>query len=277
MSVRGRIGTPGYLVPIPGVTALSDALSRAESSRTTLSGRKVAQVSRRAHRTWDVTVRPGASSADLANIVAFAEGEWGPGPFVFLSEWAQVTNLLTPRASLLDMVNMGVGWSNGGPVVLEGGDVAGRHLFRNGGSSSLILPRAGAAEERVPVLPGVPVTASIYGTGLLTLALRWLTAAGALIAEQTPVTASHGQIARRLHTTGTPPAGAAFAQLRVQTELNKLVARPAVTWTPDLMPYYPGSGASSVRVTGLSQEVSAAWISRGGQRAGLSFTVEEVG
>ncbi len=277
MSVRARLGVPGYLFAVPGVTALSDSLERASSTRTTLGGVRVVQEAVRAHRTWAVTLRPGSRPQDLAPIVALAEGEWGRGPFRFVSEWAQVTNLLTPRASLLDVKGAGFGWTEGGPVMLGDGSLAGRQVYRHGGGSSIILPRAGGQEESVPVIPGIPVTASVYATGLAAIRLRWLDANGTLISEDGPVDDELGLNATRLSITRTPPAGAALAQMRVTVELNRLIARPAITWTPRLMPYYPGSGVARVRVTGLGHDVRAAWLGDGGQRAGLSFTVEEVG
>lgn len=275
MSVRARLGVAGYLFPIPGVSALAGTSERASSTRTTLGGRRVVQEAARAHRTWEVTLRPGSRPKDLAALVALAAGEWGRGPFLFASEWAQVTNLLTPRTAALDVGPVAPStFSVAGPLLLADGSAAGRHLAAGG--AGVYFPLAGGAVEDVPVEPDVPVTASAYTTTTGILRIQWFTAAGSLITQTAP-SSQTTDAPTRLSLTATPPAGAALARMRVQVGAGGVVARPAFTWTPELLPYYPGQGVSRVRVAGLSLDVLAAWLGAGGQRAGLTFTVEEVG
>lgn len=270
MSVRARLGLPGSLIEIPGVSALSHTPERLTSRRVTLGGRRVTQEAAREHRTWEVQLRPGSRPADVAPLAAIAAGEWGRGPFVFVSEWAQVTNVLNPRASMLEGADP-ARFSYGGPLILADGEVAGRHLILVG-DEDVALP------DRVTVAPGASMSVGLYTTGGLYLGVRWLTADGTQIYITgteyiEPTTAAH-----RVTHTGEAPAGAAWAEITLrQPTAGAIVARPSLTWTPQPVPWYPGQGVDTVTLEGLTTEVGAAWSGVGGQRAGYSFTVVEVG
>ena len=280
--VRARIGLPGQLIEVPGTSALSHTPERLTSRRVTLGGRRIVQEASREHRTWEVTLRQGSRAAEVADLVAFASGEWGRGPFLFLSEWAQVTNLLTPRATALDVGQPQPGTMLAGPITLADGKVAGRHIVQSP-NTTIRLPWVAGAVEPVPVLGGHPVCASVYiagGGGSGNLRLRWLDATGAdMGGAMSAVYPSRSEL-HRFDFRRDAPAGASFAILESQvysTSAPPLITRPAITWTPDLLPWYPGQGAKAVTVEGLSTEVLQAWAGEGGQRAGYSFTVTEVG
>jgi hypothetical protein len=134
--------------------------------------------------------------------------------------------------------------------------------------------RAGVADRPV-VVPGVPVTASVYVRGTGVLGLSWRDWSGAVISESTAAYAN-ASMARASRINRTPPAGAASVRFWATGVLQ--AAMPALSWTPDLAPWSIGRGCNRVTVDGLSEAVQLAVIADPYmRRSGISFTVREVG
>src|SRR5699024_2655302 len=102
----------------------------------------------------------------------------------------------------------------------------------------------------LPVVPGIPVAASIHTralTGETARAfLEWMPLGAEQNGPATTVaaTASTGATAApldRLTMTATPPANVHVARIRLTGAAQH--ARPCVTWTPQVQPWRPGGGA----------------------------------
>jgi hypothetical protein len=265
-----------YLGPAGNLVAFKcpsdEQIERADSvslSRT-LGGLQKAQYGRRAPRAWQVGIGT-ATPAELGQLMGLLQGLYGPPPWVYVGPWAQVTNLLTPAASML----LPGAWTGtgveGGPVTLEGGARPSYSVVSDTGAT-LSLPA-------VPVIPGIPVTGSFYAVGnpQFTVALDFRNAAGAGIgAAASNNTALAGGALSRRSVTGMPPAGAVDVVLRATGALR--AAQPAVTWTPDMAEWSVGGGAPKVVARGLSQAVQLAVRDQAFlRRSSASFVLEEVG
>lgn len=212
-----------------------------------------------------------ARPADSATLAGFVAGEFGPGPFWWVDEWAQVTNVLPPLVA-----SLATPWPNtvpGGPLALGDGTRVGRSLLVTNASAAAYLSHDGEV-LRLPCVAGVAVTAS-----------AWLSAAGALLRVEvrsaTGGVISVGTAAReneglgRVSASVVPPPGA--DHLVIAFAGGGRIARPALTWTADLLDYHGGQGASSVVIEGLDQEVLLAHRGPWGRLAALSYRVLEVG
>jgi hypothetical protein len=253
-------------------------------TRTTLGGAVKAQLGKRTAREIKVD-HEMVDPAGIANLAALVAGEYGGGPFWWVDPWAQVTNLLTPAASVLEVGT----WRaedaakavSAASVLLADGGRAGRSIVVGVPSELLTLPRRPTASgwpaaDNIPVLPGKPVTASVYASGTaVDVRMQWLDAAGTSLGSQTARTAAPGAIARRCSVTGVPPEGAASCYVAV-TGAN-VIARPAVTWTARVMPWHVGQGMPRVVVAAIDEDPALASIAPGRQWAASSYTVTEVG
>lgn len=266
------LGPLGGLVPVRCASSLQTSTARPVSLRTTLGGRRMAQVGRRAHRSWDVGLSAASTPSDLAPVQAFVDGEHGVGPWWWIDAWSQVTNLLPPGAAALEPP-----WNNtviGPPVSLPDGSRAGRSLqFINPATVSYMRDLDGAI-LRIPCAPALPVTVAAWlNTPGAVLVVAVTDAAGTqLTAPQVAHTALGWA---RDKVTFTPPATAAGLSIRVLG--GGSFAHPTVTWTPTLMAYHAGQGAPQVIVTEFSQDVTLATTKPGRQMAEGSYTVTEVG
>lgn len=267
------LGELGRMVELRSPSSQAVAVDDGTVFEQTLEGRVKAQVRSARRRSWSVNV-DAATPADLANLLAFAGGEWGKGPFVWVSTDAPVTNLLAPEGSL------GVGDTTGntnalrsGPMDLGAGGWAGSSMTAVNPSALMWMDGT-----RVPVLQGQSVTGSAWVLGASAkVRLHWYAANGSTLAtvSTSPGSGVAGE-ARRLHVTATPPAGAASCALSV---INAAQAtRPAITWTDTLFDWQPGEGCPKAVIHGLSKQVILALRDPAyGRYANASFTITEVG
>ena len=171
------LGTLGRLVQLR--CASTERLSR--SDRYVLQGDATggvrAQLRPRTPRAWDINVA-ALNDRDLAALEGFAEGEWGAGPWQWVSIAAQHGNLLTPAESLcLTASPLGL---QAGAMQCADGTWAGRSLAPTYAGSGW-----GVLWDSIPVIPGGPVTfsADVSGDGVSApqIAAAFYTAAGSLI------------------------------------------------------------------------------------------------
>ena len=269
------LGNLGRLVELKGPSSQSVAADDGYTFETTLEGRVKAQARAARPRKWSVDIG-AATPADLANLLAFAAGEWGNGPFVWVSVDAPVTNLLTPEVSRCGpQAVFSSNVSRSGPMALGNGQWSGASLTTSDPSGTLWV---GASKAPVPVLPGQPVTASAYAIGAGAKArLHWVAADGSAM-NGTVTSAGTGTAGtpQRLHATGTPPAGAVSCTMSTTRALQ--ITRPAITWTKEPFDWHPGEGCQKAVIHGISRSVILALREPGyGRYSGASFTITEVG
>lgn len=254
----------GSLVPVRCLSSLQvQPSTRTAISDGGLSGRRiyVDPPSKPSLRTWqaNINVSDPNEVGTLVELESLRQSLW------LVSDAARVANVFTPAAAL------GHGWSSGSvgaPVALAGGGFA---------ATSWQLPGAGSS-PLVPVVPGMPVSASIHvraSAGQTASArLQWMTLGGAVLGTaQTRTTSSTASPLPLLTFSATPPANAHVARLNVSNTAQ--IARPALTWTAAPQPWRPGGGAESVHLSPLSEDLILAW-SDGRALSSYSYTVTEV-
>ncbi|MFW0169296.1 hypothetical protein [Rothia sp. P4278] len=180
-------------------------------------------------RTREWAVEVDGTNADSAIIRAFLQGAYGPGPFHFISEAASLTNALTPAQSLL------TGFSNGGNLTTADGGYSPASLV---GGTHVVLA------DKVPVLPGEPLTVSVDASGATELIVQPRTVTGANAGGAKTVTAT-GALMQRLHAV-IPSAPATARYVTISARGYTALARPQVVWADEPSPWDVGGGADSV-------------------------------
>ena len=267
-----HLGKLGFLIELKCAASLSLQTVRPARARTTLGGVNTVQVGARTNRTWDVSLSDASTPAEH-EIRAFVEGEHGLGPWCFVSDWASVTNVISPRGSVLDTSIAPVGTTtNGGPVALPDGTRAGRSWLLTSGAT-VFLPWVDGLEY-VPVVPGRRVTASVYAQGQGgRMRIRFYAADGTITR-----TVAHSLVAgtgvERMTLSATPAVGEASALIMLDQGITRF-ARPALSWTDSARPWSVGEGAPMVHVSEVSSDVVLA--TRAHQYASAEFQIVEVG
>lgn len=269
------LGTLGRLVELKCPAEQSVSVSDGTTFEETLEGVIQAQVRPIAvRRQWGIGIST-VTPRDAASLLAFALGEWGRGPFVWVSADAPVTNLLSPDVSVCgESAVLGATVSQAGPLVLPDG-VAGRSLFNSNTAQNLYFGTA-----TTPVMPGQPVTASAYLVGAgARMGVNFHDASGAYISNAFGSADGVAGSAKRLSVTvpaASVPANAASVAPFGGTATYG--TRPAVTWTDQLFDWQPGEGCTKAVLTGLSKDVVLALRDPShGRYANFSFAITEVG
>lgn len=246
--------TSSYLGPMGGLLAfkcpssLAPPMSRPSVERVSTSGVVRTQVGPRPTRQWRMDWS-AATPSELSSFAALVAGEFGYGPFWFVNPWAQVTNVIPPDGSVTGWPPMG-GQSAGGPVNLAGSARAGRSMVIENPALYALVPGLSATQWlRVPVVPGLPVTGSVWATGpgVVQVRLQWYSVDNTHISSTPLASFTPGAAMRRIHQS-SPAAPEGAASVLVAVLGASRLARPAVTWTSKLMDWYVGQGAASVEV-----------------------------
>lgn len=267
------IGSLDFLTEVRWVVGESRNSKRATRERQTLGGGNSIQVSPRTLRTWDMSMAGTSYPEEIAVIQSFVEGEHGLGPWWFVSDWAAVTNVLSPRASVLDSVIPQVGTSmEGGPLALPDGGRAGRSWVVESGAT-VFLPWVDGLEY-LPVVVGRRVTASLYAQGQGgRLRLNFYDVNGSITRTVAQATVA-GAGVERISLSATPLAGEVKMLLVIDRGVSR-IARLSVSWTDDVRPWAVGGGAPMVHVSEVSSDVVLA--TRAHQYASAEFQIVEVG
>ena len=266
------LGTPGRMVALK--CPAGQVLSR-DSTFTferTLEGRVKAQAKALSRRQWSVQVST-ATPAEVGALAGVAGGEWGRGPFVWVSADAPVTNMLTPEQSLCDPSTLyTAGVIAGGPLNLGADGWAGRSFLNPTPATAFYFGQQGA-----PVIPGQSVTASAYVVGAgAQVRIRWADANDSFISFSTGSAVGVAGSARRASVTAIVPAGAALAEVQALNATQG--ARPALTWTDEMFDWSDGQGCPKAVISGLDRKLILALRTPGyGRYADASFTITEVG
>lgn len=238
----------------------------------TLEGRVKAQARPIQRRTWSLETSDATTPTDHAAVQGFVAGAWGPGPFVYVSADAPVTNMLSPAAAACMPGTTDFDPSPGGPADLTADGWEGRSWLSIGEGLSFVL-----GTDFIPVLPGVAVTGSAWVAGpVARLRLRWYDATGAILTSTASGDSASGPLFKRVTITGTPPPGAAATRL-VAVDVDR-VARPALTWTGEVFPWAAGEGCPKAVIHAASKQlIMASRDLRGGRYASAAYTITEVG
>lgn len=256
--MTGYLGSTARMVPAVPAAAQAEVSPERFTVQATASKRWAFDTSRRGGvrpREWSVDL--GLLDArEMAVLDEFVQGAWGSGPFRWVSCAAHDTNVLTPAQSILADLDAGAGM-----------DTAAGYAPR-----SVIGPGAVVLAERVPVIPGKPVTVTVDTTGAATLTVVFRSGTGSVVSTQTAAAA--GVLAQRLtYTAPSVPATARTVDIEVSGHTR--AARPQVTWTAEARPWGPGRGAEAVVIqSGATDPVVI--NPRGGYWAG-SVNLVEVG
>lgn len=263
------LGTLGRLVELWSTPSAQVQAEDRYSFTTTLEGRRKSQVRSAGRRTWSLSAQ-SADPRESASLQQFADGVWGPGPFVFVSADAPATNLLTPGAASCDpaLIIATAFISNGGPAEVEPGLWVGRSYLNTSGSINM------AFSARTPVIPGRAVTGSVYVRGAAMKAnISFWDAAGQFISSASSSGSGSASAWSRLSVTRTPPANA--VRLSVYASGAGRGAAPAVTWSESVLPWSDGQGCDKAVVSSSSRDLAVTGMN--GTFSNLSFTVSEVG
>lgn len=261
------LGSLGRLVEIPFTS--SEAVSSQDRYvfKTTVEGRRRAQILPTAPRSWDIEMR-GARPGEAAALAAFANGAWGSGPWHWVSVQAHRGNLLTPAEADLVEWTARAALSAGGPVRDADGAWAARSLLfsQSSGWTSVFTD--------LPVVAGVPVTWACDVTGSSPrITMTFHDSSGAVVTELTGTGAGSGM--QRVSVTGTPPASAVAARVGVRAGVSR-VARPQVSWTPHAVPWSRGHGCRAAVVDGFTDDLLLMADARVGAYTAHSFSIMEV-
>lgn len=263
------LGPLGSLLQIKGVSAQPVSRERPMAVNMTMGGKRKGFLGVASRREWSVRVNV-SDPLTLSGLSYLAD--FGQPPFVWLSPEATVTNVLSPRAAALQPGT----YANAteGPLVTLPGGLVAKSVTPTGDFCTLSAMPGANGFEPVPVIPGEPVTPSVYGRGAtMRLVLGWRAADGTSLSTSTMAAVASANDWRRIHFTATPPAGAAFITFQVFGATT--VAAPALTFSDRLLDYGPGAGCPKAMVSPLSDDVLSAVP--GSVLKSAAFNVLEVG
>lgn len=270
------LGTLGRMIGIKCPASQQVAVEDLTTFKSTLEGRRLAQVPPAAgRRAWQCQLSDASTPDQVGAVMAFINREWGNEPFVYVSADAPVTNMLTPAAASCDPAEAVLGSGTvvaAHPPMLTPDGWAGRSYMKNA-VNSLFFGR-----NRVPLPDSGKVTASAYVLGAGgAVQVSWYDAAGGSLGTTVSTVKSTAATVVRSYVTATPPAGATAALVSVNAPTVQ-ISHPALTWSDTLLPWADGQGCAKAIIHGASRDlVMASRDSRGGRYSNLSFTVTEVG
>lgn len=256
------------MVPVYSTPGMSISKDLPRTYGTTLGGRRFVRSAPRGHREWPLTAAGGYAN-ELAAVSMFADGDWGDGPFWWLSPWAVGVNALTPSGSVLRHADL-AGGTVGGPAQSVDGTWFPSTAVSGGGGINAVARSAARGYTAVP--PGSPYTAGLYVSAgqqvrvsefdsTLGVTLRSVSSAAAVGSGLTRVTVSS-------------VAGTGTTALRVDVLGAGVCAGASLSLTPYLAPWGKGDGCEEAVVESVSLDVSV--VNRHGW-ADQSFTIKEVG
>lgn len=235
--MTGYLGTTARMVAAVPMAAQSERRPERFAIQAARSRRWAFDTSRRGGvqpREWGVDL--GLLDArEMAVLDEFVQGAWGPGPFRWVSCAAHDSNVLTPGQSILASLDAGTGM-----------DTASGWSPR-----SVLGPARVVLAERVPVIPGKPVTVTVETTGAATLTVVFRNGVGGVVSTQTR--AATGTLAQRL-IYSAPSVLSTARTVDVEVSGHVRASRPQVSWTRETRPWVPGRGAEQVIIQSGSSD-----------------------
>lgn len=267
--IQGWLGTVGQMQPIYSTPSMSITAPVERNYTVTLGGRRFVRQAPRGHREW--SMNGNAATADaLATVQMFVAGEWGVGPWWWLSPWAVGTNMLTPGGSLLQYADLFAGAALAGPTQVEGGMWLPTSAIASGGTSGAIA--RSETSNAVPCPPNVPVTGSIFASQGQSLRLVFFNTTGSSVGSSESSVAPAGPELRRVTTTRNAPPST--ASVRMDVEGAGRVAGAAISLTSSPVPWTIGDGCEQAIVESETRDVD---VITNQPWANQSYTIKEVG
>ena len=271
------LGPVGGLLELVGASSSEVSAPPSSSFTRSLSGVVREQRGPLARRVWEATV--GTAKPEQWHVLSqLGTGLLGPGPWVWYDELSQVTNLLTPAASMLHPGTwVGDGASVGGAGVTEDGTA----YFRSVVATPEATVRIGAPEGLVPVPFETVVTASVYVTAYSatggTVAIEQVDPEGATVDAPRVLDVEPGTVGARVHATLT--TSMRTVALRITATGSLMLALPAVTLSDTPLPWATGRGclAASLYLPGEDVQLALTTDTDWGRRSGYSMTITELG
>ena len=211
-----------------------------------------------------------ATAGALATVQMFVAGDWGVGPWWWLSPWAVGANALTPAGSLLKYADLVAGVSLGGPVQVEGGVWLPSSATASAATSNAIA--RSATSGIVPCPAGSPVSAGLFVSQGQRLRLTFFNTSNVSVGSITSDVAGAGTALRRVTVSGSAPSNT--ATVRVDVVGIGQVAGASLTFTRKPSPWTLGDGCDQVIVESETRDIDVIveqpW-------ANQSYTIKEVG
>lgn len=263
------LGTLGRMIPIYSTPSAQLETEERYSFSTTLEGRRKAQARPIGRRTWGLNAK-FADPSEHSLLSQFANGAWGPGPFIFVSADALVSNMLTPEAASCHPDSNSAVWVSGnGPVELPEVGWVPRSFIGNGTGPILF------GSDFTPVRHGVrySVSAFVFGEGSAVRA-NFYDDNGSLMGGETSTVTGNNSGFVRSHISIVPGAG--VAGIVVSAVNAAITACPQISEGPGSpLSWSEGQGCAKAVVHGVSRDQVLAVP--GNTFSNVSFTVSEVG
>ena len=265
--ISGWLGNLGRLVPVYSTPGMSITKETPRTYQTTLGGRRFVRSTPRGHREWSLSGE-GGFAGELAVVQGFADGDWGDGPFWWLSPWAASVNALTPDGSLLRHAGL-AGAVSAGPVQAADGSWFPVSAVTSG-TVNAIARSVGRGYTAVP--RGTVYTASMYvSTGQQVRVSEFDPSLGSALRSVTSPAGSGAGLSR---VSVSSTANASTAALRVDVLGAGTCAGAALSLTRSLTPWGKGDGCEEAVVDSASMNVRVA-NSQGW--ADQAYVIKEVG
>lgn len=252
------IGPLGALKQVLWPVSLKETAPTRWAIQTAASRRWAFMAHTGGRRSWAAEVK--GTQEDTAYLSVLAQSS-RTAPLIFVSDEAAATNVLTPTQSLLE------GVANGGPFSVHDGPSSLSSV--TGGGRAVVA-------DTVPVVPGLPVTVSIYvqGSGA-SLSMQFYDSQGAAVGTQATKTSQSDAVQRLAVSISTVPLKAAFITVRVSGASQ--AALPAVSWTAGPVPWDVGMGCTSAVIGEVTTTYEGLHHADGSLWRSTSVTIEEVG
>lgn len=265
-------GSPGKMIEFfPWEEKQSVDHRRSISVHDTIGGGSFAFRGKRTRRTWSLQ-NDDLSPDEYRDIELMLYDSQGIGPFWLIDQEARATNMLTPAQSLMglkgELTDLAGSVSASATAVLSDGFSAPSVI--SGGGTIYFRPN-------LPVVPGEPITCSIYASGSARVVVNYTDSTGAYVSSGGTMTAvSGGGTFRRYYRNVIPPSNAAGMYFSVISATA--LSAPAITAGTQLLPWSVGKGCNNAVVESWSRSfdrMSSDHTDR--QLVSVSLKVEEVG
>lgn len=274
------LGTLGRMIGIKCPASQSVETEERYTFKPTLEGRRKAQHRPFGKRTWSLQTSDATSPREHSALSQFAQGAWGPGPFVFVPADAPHTNMFTPDASMcLSSENPSTVIYQGGPMRQPDGSWAGSSYMSPQPSLRMFFgrkePSLSEPGERVPLPPeGGKVTggATIMGAGSYVEIVFYDFSDSVISSAPSPVSASAWEPAVA-HVVAEIPAGAVCCRVIARSAVQG--SAPFLVWGERPPAWVEGQGCSKAVVHQASRSLVLAVP--GSTFSNVGFTVSEVG
>lgn len=267
----GFFGPVGGLVHVPFTSSEPEEVGSRSTYTQALSGRVTEQRGPRPRRKWDCSIEISRPD-DHHMLDQIAAGLFGPGPHVWYSAMARVTNILTPWESMFAENTWSRGAHGGAGATSDGTPYV--RSRTSDPSTTMALARDVAVPTQFPL--AVSAYISTHPSTAATLYVDEVDPEGAVVAtHQASVAADRWAV--RAVVLFTSSVRTVAVRLRVSGAL--MMTLPAVSLTHRPMGWSAGRGciAASINLGGSDPRFAFESKDGWGRRESRSFTIHELG